>query len=55
MKTIRVVLDITYDPNQSDSPAHWDWNDILDLGPDEEVKMVSPSTWSEPPEKMVVD
>ena len=42
MKTIRVVLDITYDPDQQDSPAHWDWKDILDLGPDEEVKLMSP-------------
>ena len=56
MKTIRVVLDITYnDSLNRSSPAHWDWNDILDIGPDEEVKLVSPSTWSEPPEKMVVD
>ena len=42
MKTIRVVLDITYDPDQQDSPAHWDWKDLLDLGPDEEVKLISP-------------
>ena len=56
MKTIRVVLDITYnDSLNRSSPAHWDWNDILDIGPDEEVKLVSPSTWSEPPEQMVVD
>jgi hypothetical protein len=42
MKTIRVVLDITYDPDLQDSPAHWNWKDILDLGPGEEVKLISP-------------
>jgi hypothetical protein len=40
MKTIRVVLDITYDPNEWDSPAEWDWNGLLDLGPDEQVKLM---------------
>lgn len=40
MKTQRILLDITYDENETQEPARWDWDSMLDLGPDEEVQIV---------------
>ena len=41
MKTVRVVLDITYNHEQNDSPAYWQWPVLLDLAADEQVMMVA--------------
>ena len=41
MKTVRVVLDITYNHEQNDSPADWQWHGLLDLAADEQVMMVA--------------
>ena len=40
MKTIRVVLEITYDDNHNKSPVDWNWPNLLD-GLDEQVKLVA--------------
>ena len=40
MKTQRILLEITYDENESPEPSRWAWTDLLDLGPDEEVKIL---------------
>lgn len=41
MKTVRVVLDITYNHDQNRSPADWLWHNLLDLAADEQVMMVA--------------
>jgi len=40
MKTQRILLEITYDENETQEPSRWDWNSLLELGPDEEVQIV---------------
>lgn len=40
MKTQRILLEITYDENETQEPSCWDWNSLLDLLPDEEVQIV---------------
>jgi hypothetical protein len=40
MKTQRILLEITYDENETQEPSRWDWNSLLDLLPDEEVQIV---------------
>lgn len=40
MKTQRILLEITYDENEAQEPSRWNWDDILDLGPDENVQIV---------------
>jgi hypothetical protein len=40
MKTQRILLEITYDENETLEPSRWDWNSLIDLGPDEEVQIV---------------
>jgi hypothetical protein len=40
MKTIRVVLEITYDDNHNKSPVDWNWHSLLELSLDEQVKLI---------------
>lgn len=35
-----VTLKITYDPHYAESPEAWDWNTLVDIGPDENVEVV---------------
>ena len=44
MKTIRVVLEITYDDNHNKSPVDWNWHSLLELSLDEQVKLIPSHT-----------
>jgi hypothetical protein len=46
-KTQTVVLEIQFDDEMCESPADWNWRELLDLGPDEEVKVLLDSTRSD--------
>jgi hypothetical protein len=40
MKTQRILLEITYDENETQEPSRWDWNSLLVFAPGEEVQIV---------------
>jgi hypothetical protein len=40
IKTQTVVLEIQFDDQMSESPDKWNWSELLDLGPDEEVRVL---------------
>lgn len=40
IKTQTVVLEIQFDDQMSERPADWNWRELLDLGPDEEVHVL---------------
>ena len=48
MKTQRILLEITYDENETHEPANWDWDSLLDLAAHEEVQVVEVdgATWA---------
>lgn len=36
-----VVLKVTYNSYYIESPETWDWNALVDIGPDEDISIVS--------------
>jgi hypothetical protein len=48
MKTIRVVLEITYDDNHNKSPVDWNWHSLLELSLDEQVKLIPSGKMTHP-------
>lgn len=36
-----VTLKVTYNSFYVDSPEKWDWNEIVDVGPDENVEVIA--------------
>lgn len=36
-----VTLKVTYNSYYIDSPETWDWNAIVDVGPDENIEIIS--------------
>jgi hypothetical protein len=41
MKQARITLEIVFDEASSGSPESWDWTELLDMGADESVQVVS--------------
>lgn len=37
----RVVLELTIDLDATEHPNNWNWYDLLDLAPEEEVELMS--------------
>lgn len=44
-----ITLKVTYNSYYVNSPETWDWNEIVDVGPDESVEVVRASDF--PPRK----
>lgn len=41
MRKARITLEIVFDEASSGSPESWDWPELLDMGAEESVRVVS--------------
>ena len=48
LKKQRITLEIVWDDSMAVEPVRWDWTDLLDLGPEETVEIVSANTPQNP-------
>ncbi len=44
MATERLIIEVTYNEMEHDSPVYWDWNQLCDSGPDENVQVLGEYT-----------
>jgi len=40
VKKIRITLEITYDEKNVVHPQEWDWNSLVDVGPNDNIEVV---------------
>lgn len=37
----RILIEVIYNPTTTESPDKWNWNELLDMGPEEAVGIIN--------------